>query len=146
MADRLRKAGEDIAIALDPAASSFGKHGIYDLARARQGKLDRAAMLALYGRWIDTWPIVSIEDGFAEDDWQGFADQMAAQGQRIQIMGDDITVTNPRFIREAIKRKAMNAVLIKLNQIGTVTETMEAANLCYDAGWRDGVAPLGRDQ
>jgi len=128
--------GRDMAIALDPAASSFGAGGIYDLARAGRGRLDRAAMLALYGRWIDTYPIVSIEDGFAEDDWQGFADQMAAQGRRIQIMGDDITVTNPRFIREAIDRKAMNAVLIKPNQIGTVTETVEAVNLCHHAGWR----------
>lgn len=128
--------GRDIAIALDPAASSFGKGGIYDLARAGRGRLDRAAMLALYGRWIDAWPIVSIEDGFAEDDWQGFVDQRAAQGRRIQVMGDDITVTNPRFIRKAIDRKAMNAVLIKPNQIGTVTETVEAVNLCHQAGWR----------
>ncbi|HWJ70604.1 MAG TPA: phosphopyruvate hydratase [Sphingobium sp.] len=130
------KPGQDIAIALDPAASSFGKAGKYDLSRAGQGLLDRTAMLALYGGWIDRWPIVSIEDGFAQDDWQGFAFQTAAQGRRIQIMGDDITVTNPRFIQEAIDRKAMNAVLIKLNQIGTVTETIHAVNLCHAAGWR----------
>ena len=128
--------GQDIAIALDPAASSFGSAGDYDLSRAGQGHLDRAAMLALYGRWIDVYPIVSIEDGFAEDDWQGFTDQMAAQGQRIQVVGDDITVTNPKFIQEAIDRKAVNAVLIKLNQIGTVTETVDAVNLCHKAGWR----------
>lgn len=85
------KPGKDIAIALDPAASSFGQGGVYDLARTRQGRLDREAMLALYGRWIVTYPIVSIEDGFAEDDWQGFVDQMAAQGEHVQVMGDDIT-------------------------------------------------------
>lgn len=128
--------GADIAIALDPAASSFGAGGDYDLSRAGQGHLDRAAMLALYGRWIDAWPIVSIEDGFAEDDWEGFIEQTAVQGRRIQIMGDDITVTNPKFIQQAIDRKAMNAVLIKLNQIGTVTETVDAVNLCRKAAWR----------
>jgi enolase len=128
--------GQDIAIALDPAASSFAEGGTYDLSRAGQGRLNRSAMLALYGRWIDAYPIVSIEDGFAEDDWQGFSDQMAEQGQRVQIMGDDITVTNPKFIQQAIDRKAMNAVLIKLNQIGTVTETVDAVNLCHKVGWR----------
>lgn len=128
--------GADIAIALDPAASSFGSDGRYTLARGGGEELDRAGLLALYGRWIDTYPIVSIEDGFAEDDWQGFVDQTAAQGERIQIVGDDITVTNPRFIREALDRDAMNAVLIKLNQIGTVTETIEAVRLCHGAGWR----------
>ncbi|WP_395396327.1 phosphopyruvate hydratase (plasmid) [Novosphingobium sp. BL-8A] len=128
--------GEDIAIALDPAASSFGEGGIYNLARAGQGRLDRTAMLALYGRWINSYPIVSIEDGFAEDDWQGFTELTAAQGQRIQVMGDDITVTNPNFIQNAIDLKAMNAVLIKLNQIGTVTETVEAVALCRKVGWR----------
>lgn len=130
------KPGQDIAIALDPAASSFENGETYDLVRAGQGRLDRAAMLALYGRWIDTYPVVSIEDGFAEDDWEGFIDQMAAQGSRVQVMGDDITVTNSKFIQQAIDRKAMNAVLIKLNQIGTVTETVDAVNLCHKAGWR----------
>ncbi|WP_205451968.1 phosphopyruvate hydratase [Sphingobium estronivorans] len=129
------KPGRDIAIALDPAASSFGADGAYKLELGGAREIDRAGLLAIFGRWIDTYPIVSIEDGFAEDDWQGFIDQTAAQGDRIQIVGDDITVTNPIFIREAIDRKAMNAVLIKLNQIGTVTETVEAVNLCHQAGW-----------
>jgi enolase len=128
--------GREIAIALDPAASSFGKNGFYELSRTGPGRLNRGALLELYGRWLDRYPIVSIEDGFAEDDWQGFIDQTAAQGGRVQIMGDDITVTNARFIRQAIERKAMNAVLIKLNQIGTVTETIDAVNLCREAGWR----------
>ncbi|MDT7935319.1 MAG: phosphopyruvate hydratase [Sphingomonadaceae bacterium] len=127
--------GPDVAIALDPAASSFGANGRYDLARSGEGELDRSALLALYERWVAAYPIVSIEDGFAEDDWQGFIDHTAAQGDRIQIVGDDITVTNPRFIREAIERQAMNAVLIKLNQIGTVTEAIEAVKLCQQTGW-----------
>ncbi|MDF0490536.1 phosphopyruvate hydratase [Sphingomonas sp. H39-1-10] len=129
------KPGVDVAIALDPAASSFGSNGSYYVGR-NGGRIDRAGLLELYGRWIETYPIVSIEDGFAEDDWQGFVDQNAAQGGQIQVMGDDITVTNPRFIQEAIERKAMNAVLIKLNQIGTVTETVSAVNLCHRTGWK----------
>ena len=87
-------------------------------------------MIALYQKWIDAFPIVSIEDGLDENDWEGFARQTAAQGERIQIVGDDIFVTNPDFIRRGVKGKAANAVLIKLNQIGTVTETIEAIALC----------------
>jgi enolase len=128
--------GRDVAIALDPAASSFGASGRYDLSRSGQKGLSRADLLALYAELIDTFPIVSIEDGFADDDWEGFSQQTVAQGERIQIVGDDITVTNPRYIREAIDRDAMNAVLIKLNQVGTVTETLEAIGLCREAGWR----------
>ncbi len=92
-------------------------------------------MIALYQKWIDTFPIVSIEDGLDENDWAGFARQTAAQGERIQIVGDDLFVTNPIFIERGIKEKAANAVLIKLNQIGTVTETVEAIALCRKAGW-----------
>ncbi|WP_454887891.1 phosphopyruvate hydratase [Sphingomonas oryzagri] len=128
--------GKDIAIALDPAASSFGSNGDYDLSRSGTGKLDRAGLLALYGRWIERWPIVSIEDGFAEDDWNGFIDQTEAQGKQIQVVGDDLLVTNPRIIRDGIARAACNAALIKLNQIGTVSETMEAVRMCHAAGWK----------
>jgi enolase len=92
-------------------------------------------MIALYGKWIDRFPIVSIEDGLDENDWAGFARQTAAQGGRIQIVGDDLLVTNPKFIARGIKEKAANAVLIKLNQIGTVSETMQAIALCRKAGW-----------
>lgn len=128
--------GADIAIALDPAASSFRAGDSYEVRPSSGGPFDRAGLLAFYDKLLGEFPIVSIEDGFADDDWQGFVDQTAAQGQRIQVMGDDITVTNPKFIQEAIDRKAMNAVLIKLNQIGTVTETVDAVNLCHKAGWR----------
>ena len=92
-------------------------------------------MIALYGKWIDRFPIVSIEDGLDENDWAGFARQTVAQGGRIQIVGDDLFVTNPQFIARGVREKAANAVLIKLNQIGTVSETMQAIALCRKAGW-----------
>ncbi|MGD0642626.1 MAG: phosphopyruvate hydratase, partial [Roseiarcus sp.] len=129
------KPGKDIAIALDPAASSFYSKGGYDLAKSKGGRKTSDQMIALYGKWLDTFPIVSIEDGLDENDWAGFARQTAAQGQRIQIVGDDIFVTNPDFIKRGIKEKAANSVLIKLNQIGTVTETIAAIALCRKAGW-----------
>ena len=128
--------GEDIAIALDPAASSFGTNGHYELSGLGSGLYDREAMLGLYLRWIEEYPIISIEDGFAEDDWQGFVEQTRAMGDRIQVVGDDIFVTNPQIIRRGIREQAANAALIKLNQIGTVTETIEAIQTCRDAGWR----------
>ena len=127
--------GKDIAIALDPAASSFYSGGAYDLAKSHGGRKTSDEMIALYQKWIDTYPIVSIEDGLDENDWAGFARQTAAQGERIQIVGDDIFVTNPAFIRRGVAERAANAVLIKLNQIGTVTETIEAIALCREAGW-----------
>ena len=129
------KPGKDIAIALDPAASSFYSKGGYDLAKSKGGRKTSDQMIALYGKWLDTFPIVSIEDGLDENDWAGFARQTAAQGGRIQIVGDDIFVTNPDFIKRGIKEKAANSVLIKLNQIGTVTETIAAIALCRKAGW-----------
>ena len=127
--------GKDVAIALDPAASSFYSEGAYRLTKSGQGDKSSAEMIALYGHWLNAFPIVSIEDGLDENDWQGFAAQTAAQGNRIQIVGDDIFVTNPAFIERGIKAKAANAVLIKLNQIGTVTETRKAIELCQEAGW-----------
>jgi enolase len=127
--------GQDIAIALDPAASSFFEAGIYNLAKSGQGKKTSAEMVALYKTWVDKYPIVSIEDGLAENDWDGFRQLTAEQGERVQIVGDDIFVTNTSFITRGIKEKTANAALIKLNQIGTVTETIEAIHLCRKAGW-----------
>ena len=127
--------GKDVSIALDPAASSFYSEGAYRLTKSGQGDKSSEEMIALYGRWIDAFPIVSIEDGLDENDWRGFAAQTVAQGNRIQIVGDDIFVTNPAFIERGIKEKAANAVLIKLNQIGTVSETKRAIELCREAGW-----------
>ena len=128
--------GDDVAIALDPAASSFYEDGLYRLSRSGQGAKRADEMTALYAAWIDKFPIVSIEDGLAEDDWDGFRDHTAALGHRIQVVGDDILVTNPRYIARAIAEKTCNAALIKLNQIGTVSETIEAIDLCRAAGWR----------
>ncbi len=127
--------GKDIAIALDPAASSFFAQGVYDLAKSSLGKKNSQEMIALYGHWLDTYPIVSIEDGLDENDWAGFARQNALQGERTQIVGDDVFVTNPTFVRRGIAEKTANAVLIKLNQIGTVSETIQTINLCREAGW-----------
>jgi enolase len=127
--------GKDVAIALDPAASSFYEDGAYNLSKSGQGRKTSAEMTALYKAWVDKYHIVSIEDGLAENDWAGFREHTAALGGKIQIVGDDIYVTNTRFIARGIQEKTTNAVLIKLNQIGTVTETIEAIEMCRKAGW-----------
>jgi len=129
------KSGHDIAIALDPAASSFYEKGKYRLSRSGQGDKTADEMVDLFKNWIDKYPIVSIEDGHDENDWAGFKTMTAELGGRIQIVGDDLLVTNTKFIARAVEEKACNAVLIKLNQIGTVTETIEAIHLCRKAGW-----------
>jgi enolase len=128
--------GKDIAVALDPAASSFFNGGVYGLAKSGGGRKTTDEMIDLYRTWTDTYPIVSIEDGLDENDWQGFTKMTAAQGDRLQIVGDDIFATDPAFVRRGIREKAANAVLIKLNQIGTVTETIQTIDLCRQAGWR----------
>ena len=128
--------GKDIAIALDPAASSFFKDGVYDLARSGQGHKTSDEMIELFARWLDIYPIVSLEDCHDENDWPAYVSMTARLGGRVQIVGDDNFVTNPVFIRRGIAEKAANAVLIKLNQIGTVTETMQAIAICRRAGWR----------
>jgi len=127
--------GKDVAIALDPAASSFYEDGAYDLAKSGQGKKTSAEMIDLYAGWIEKYPIISIEDGLAENDWAGFHEMTAKLGDRIQIVGDDIFVTNTSFVKRGIREKSANSVLIKLNQIGTVTETIQTINLCRKAGW-----------
>ena len=127
--------GKDVALALDPAASEFHADGVYDLEKSGQGRKTSAEMTDLYQGWVDKFPIVSIEDGLAETDWAGFADHTARLGGRLQLVGDDLYVTNPIFIRRGIAEGSTNAVLIKLNQIGTVTETISAIELCREAGW-----------
>jgi enolase len=129
------KPGKDVGIALDPAASSFFENGAYDLAKSGQGKKNSKEMTALYKGWVDKFPIISIEDGLAENDWAGFKEHTEILGGKIQIVGDDLYVTNTKFITRGIKEKSTNAVLIKLNQIGTVTETIQAIQLCQKAGW-----------
>jgi enolase len=127
--------GADVAIALDAAASSFYEDGRYRLSRSRQGDKSASEMTALFRAWAAKYPIVSLEDGLAENDWSGFIEQTAALGDRLQIVGDDLLVTNPIYIRKAIEQRACNAALIKLNQIGTVSETIDAIALCRKAGW-----------
>jgi enolase 1/2/3 len=131
------KAGEQVSIALDPAASELfdDQTRMYNLRK--EGKqLTSEQMVAFWKSWVDQYPIVSIEDGLAQDDWEGWKLLTSELGDRIQIVGDDLLVTNPERVRRAIKEKAANALLVKLNQIGTLTETIEAVETCHRAGWR----------
>lgn len=130
------KAGEEVAIALDPAASEFydEEEGVYHL-RTENRKLSSEEMVAFWVDWINKYPIVSIEDGFAQDDWEGWKHFTEQVGDRIQIVGDDLLVTNPTRVARAISEKACNSLLVKLNQIGTLTETMEAVTMCQSHGW-----------
>jgi len=134
--------GEDVAIALDPAVSSIlvegtGTGGVIGRYRLeREGRtLDSGELIDLWESWIARYPIVSLEDGLAEDDWAGWRELTTRLGSRVQLVGDDILVTNPRFIERGIEERAMNSVLIKLNQIGTLTETIDAVELARRAGW-----------
>jgi enolase len=129
------KPGKEISIALDAAASSFFEEGAYRLTRSRQGDKSAEQMIALYRSWAERYPIISLEDGLAENDWAGFRAQTEALSPRVQIVGDDLLVTNPIYIRRAIAEHACTAALIKLNQIGTVSETIDAIALCRGAGW-----------
>lgn len=129
------RAGEGIYLALDPAASEFYEKGRYQL-RSEGKSLTAEEMVAYYQSWVEQYPILSLEDGLAEDDWEGWQILNAALGSQIQIVGDDLTVTNINRLQRAIEEGSMNAILIKLNQIGTVTETLETVELAqaYDYG------------
>jgi len=129
--------GEDVAIALDPAASELYEEDtkLYNL-RKEGKKLTGEQMVAFWKSWVDQYPIVSIEDGLAQDDWESWKLMVQEMGGRIQIVGDDLLVTNPDRVRRAISEKAANALLVKLNQIGSLTETIEAVETCQRAGWR----------
>ena len=126
--------GEDIGIALDPAASEFYEDGIYNL-RTEGKKLNSEEMVAFWKSWVDQYPIVSIEDGLAEDDWSGFQLMVSELGDRLQIVGDDLLVTNPERVQRGIDLNAANSLLVKVNQIGSLTETMQAVEMCQRAGW-----------
>ena len=130
--------GEDIAIALDSAASSFSPDltSQYDLASSGEGKKTREEMVEMCKAWIEKYPIVSWEDPLAEHDWEGFERLTAAVGDKINIVGDDLFVTNTKYIERGIENNSANAVLIKLNQIGTVTESIDAVRMCRDNGWK----------
>lgn len=126
------KAGEDIYIAIDSAASSFFKDGKYEI----DGKnLSSEELIKYYEELVSKYPICSLEDGLAENDWAGWALLNERLGSKIQLVGDDLLVTNPILIQRGIKEKVANSVLIKLNQIGSVTETIEAINTAHKAGW-----------
>jgi enolase len=126
--------GTQIAIALDPAASELWSDGAYRLAR--EGRtLSSAEMVDFWADWVERYPIVSIEDGLAEDDWDGWRTLTERLGERIQIVGDDLLVTNTSRLERAIHERAANSILIKLNQIGTLTETVEAVEMAQRAGW-----------
>ncbi len=132
------KPGEDISISLDSAASSFSPDltSQYDLTWSGAGKMSSDELIDLSVKWINKYPIVSWEDPLAENDWNGFKKLTGKVGNKIDIVGDDIFVTNTHYIARGIKEKSANSVLIKLNQIGTVTESIDAVRLCRDNGWR----------
>ena len=128
--------GTEVAIALDPAASELYKGKTYTFKKSGAGSFNADGMIELYSRWLDEYPIVSIEDGLAEDDWAGWAKLTAALGDRVQLVGDDIFVTNTERLARGISEDVGNAILIKLNQIGTVTETLEAIELARANGYQ----------
>src|SRR5690242_5729175 len=119
------EAGKDVAIALDPAASELYKDGSYVFKKSGAGTKSSEEMVALYKSWIDRYPIVSIEDGLAEDDWTGWAKLTETLGSRVQLVGDDLFCTNVERLDRGIEEGVANAILIKLNQIGTLTETLQ---------------------
>ena len=136
------KPGDEVAIALDPATSSVlvegtgagSETGQYQLER--EGRtLDSGQMVDLWESWVKKYPIISIEDGLAEEDWAGWAELTKRLGSKVQLVGDDLFVTNPAFIARGIRESSANSVLIKLNQIGTITETIDAIAMARRAGW-----------
>ncbi len=127
--------GEDVALALDPAATEFHKDGVYHLGGTGES-LDAAGLVKMYEGLCADYPIVSIEDGMAEDDWEGWAALTAALGGKVQIVGDDLFVTNPVRLERSIDNGVANAILVKVNQIGTLTEAMQTVEIAHKAGYR----------
>ena len=129
--------GKDISIAMDVAASEFydKESGHYVLAKSGEGTRSSEEMIALYEDLVSKYPIISIEDSHDEDDWEGFALMQERLGDKVQLVGDDLLVTNTERLKKAIDGKNCNSILIKLNQIGTVTESMEAIEMAHEAGW-----------
>ncbi len=129
--------GKQVAIALDPAASELYDQDTKTYNLRKEGKkLTGPQMVEFWAKWVKDYPIVSIEDGLAQDDWESWKLMVMTLGDKIQIVGDDLLVTNAERVRRAINEKAANALLVKLNQIGTLTETIEAVETCHRAGWR----------
>ena len=128
------KVGSDVSLALDVAASSFYKNGIYSL-KVDGNNLDSDGMIRFYENLINQYPIISIEDGLDENDWEGWTNLNSAIGEKVQIVGDDLTVTNPLKLQKAIDNSAINSILIKLNQIGTVSETIDVIKFAQKIGF-----------
>ncbi len=128
------RAGPQVALALDPAASEFFEDGQYRLRREGVA-LDGEGMVAFWADWVRQYPIVSIEDGLAQDDWESWVALTESLGERLQIVGDDLLVTNPDRVRRGIEQKACNSLLVKFNQIGSLSETIQAVDMCHAAGW-----------
>ena len=129
------KAGKDVFIALDPASSSFFEKEKYILEAEPKKENNSNDMIEFYSRWVNSYPIVSIEDGLAEDDWDGWKKLTEALGKKIQLVGDDLFVTNTKRLKMGIDKGIANSILIKVNQIGTITETKEAINMASKAGY-----------
>ncbi|MEX2273892.1 MAG: phosphopyruvate hydratase [Vicinamibacterales bacterium] len=129
--------GKDVFVALDVAASEFfdEKDTVYNLVRSAEGRKSPAEMIAMYEEWQRSYPIISIEDGLAESDWSGWVALTAALGDRVQLVGDDVFVTNPAILERGIRDNVGNALLVKLNQIGSVTETLDAIDMARAAGY-----------
>src|SRR4029079_6899308 len=127
--------GKEVALALDVAASELHKDGKYTFKKSGAGTRDAAGMVELYAKWMEDYPIVSIEDGLAEDGWDGWAHLTKTLGDRVQLVGDDLFVTNTERLARGIESGVGNAILIKVNQIGTLTETLEAIAMARDAGY-----------
>ena len=128
--------GKDVAFALDCAASELFRNGTYTFKKSGGATLDADGMIELYARWLEQYPIVSIEDGLAEDDWDGWAKLTAALGDRVQLVGDDLFVTNTKRLVRGIQDDVANAILVKVNQIGTLTETLEAIEVARANGYQ----------
>lgn len=129
--------GQDVAIALDPAASELYEEDSKTYNLRKEGKkLTGEQMVEFWAKWVNDYPIVSIEDGLAQDDWDSWKLMVQQVGDKCQLVGDDLLVTNAERVRRAIKENAANALLVKVNQIGSLTETIEAVETCQRAGWR----------
>jgi enolase len=126
---------EQVAFALDPACSELWRNGSYRLV-GEGLSLSSAEMVGHWAEMIDRYPVAVLEDGMAEDDWEGWEQLTARLGETVQLVGDDIFVTNPEILREGVKRGVANSILVKLNQIGTLTETLETIALAREAGYR----------
>jgi enolase len=129
------KAGEDIYTALDPASSEFYKEGQYVLSAETDSTKSEKEMVKFYDNWVEKYPIVSIEDGLAEDDWKGWKELTDDLGKKIQLVGDDLFVTNTQRLQEGIDKGIANSILIKVNQIGTLTETLNAIKMAKESGY-----------